>query len=243
MALSKVKRVWNGIWNTLGAPIRISWAVVYGWLDAVNTVATLPKQAFEIISSTTSQIKDVFSNARNKWKRYNKLVNVPLSPFLATWTAIEWAVRAVVHPTWNAITHTKDVAGNILINAWNSLKRTLSDKPMSDFRYEHLKTNPVWTKNYISNFQWYGGVWSESKVAWESPKATPSLVPSEKELFLEEKIKKMEEDNKNLKLNLEKSLRTQEVMKKQQEETNKQLFSTLSKIEKTFGERKKTLKN
>jgi hypothetical protein len=52
----------------------------------------------------------------------------------------------------------------------------------------------------------------------------------------------MEEDNKNLKLNLEKSLRTQEVMKKQQEETNKQLFSTLSKIEKLLEKEKNTKK-
>jgi len=162
MWLALDKRLWNTIW----LPVRTAWTIVYWWMDILNTAVTLPKQALEIVSNTTGQIKDVFSNAWNKWRRYNKIVNVPLSPFMATWTAIEWAIRAVVNPTWNAFTHTRDVAGNILINTWNSIKWTASDKPVSDFKYEHLKTNPVWTKNYISKRQWFSG---ESK-KWEAKK-------------------------------------------------------------------------
>lgn len=221
MALSFGKRAWNTLW----LPVRIWWTALYGWLDAVNTVANIPKQAFEIISNTTGQIKDVFSNARNTWKRYNKLVNVPLSPFIATGTAIEWAVRAVVNPSWNAITHTRDVAWNILVNTWNSVKWTLGDKPISDFKYEHLKTNPIGTKNYVSKWQWFSK-WdkkTESKseekkdevvTKKDDKKPEDSKWPSEKEIALEKKVLSMEDMMKKL--------------FEQQEKTNEQLKAILS---------------
>lgn len=188
MALSLGKRTWNTIW----LPVRAAWTVLYWWLDAVNTVVTLPKQSLEIIWNTTGQIKDVFSKAWNTWKRYNKLLNIPSSPFIAAWTAIEWAIRAVVNPSWNAITHTRDVAWNTLVNLWNSIKSTLSDKPISDFKYEHLKTNPIGTKNYVSKRQWLGDVWSKKtkeleKKVWE----------------LETDNKKFETENKTLKAQID----------------------------------------
>lgn len=221
MALSFGKRAWNTIW----LPVRVIWTAIYWWLDAVNTVVTLPKQSLEIVSNTTQQIKDVFSNARNTWKRYNKLVNVPLSPFIATGTAIEWAVRAVVNPSWNAITHTRDVAWNILVNTWNSIKWTLGDKPVSDFKYEHLKTNPIGTKNYVSKWQWFSK-WAkktESKseekkdevvTKKDDKKSEDSKWPSEKEIALEKKVLSMEDMMKKL--------------FEQQEKTNEQLTAILS---------------
>lgn len=206
MALALGKRAWNTIW----LPVRTVGTVLYWWLDAINTVVTLPKQSLEIVSNTTGQIKDVFSNAWNTWKRYNKLLNVPLSPFIATWTAIEWAVRAVVNPSWNAITHTRDVAWNTFVNVWNSIKSTLSDKPVSDFKYEHLKTSPIGTKNYVSKRQWFGNVWSK------------------KTKELEKKVWELETSNKNL----EAMIKQQETINKQQEETNKKLLETLSDLNK-----------
>lgn len=223
MALSLGKRTWNTLWF----PVR-AWGTALFWsLDAVNTVATLPKQAGEIISNTTKQLKDVFSNARNKWKRYNKIVNVPLSPLVGIWTAVEWIVRSVVNPTWNAITNTRDVAWNLLVNSWNSIKWVLSDKPVSDFKYEHLKTSEVSTKNYISNRQWFSswGKKGEAKKEEKShddksedkPKAESKWPDAETKL----KIRTLEAENKKLQATIEKLLR-------QQEATNEKLEKLLS---------------
>lgn len=237
MPLALDKRAWNTIW----LPVRVAWTALYGSLDAVNTLATLPKQAFEIVSNTTGQIKDVFSNAWNTWKRYNKLVNVPLSPFIATWTAVEWAVRAVVNPTWNAITHTRDVAWNVLVNAWNSLKWALSSKPVSDFKYEHLKTSDIWKKNYISKRQWISSSTASKKPEnkkeadkkEEPPKAEDKKPEapewqSEKEITLEKKVWDLEAKNKWLESIIEKLI-------KQQEETNKKLAELLSGKNEDWG--------
>jgi predicted RNase H-like nuclease (RuvC/YqgF family) len=67
-----------------------------------------------------------------------------------------------------------------LVNLWNSIKSTLSDKPISDFKYEHLKTNPIGTKNYVSKRQWFGNVWSKKtkeleKKVWELEAENKSL--------------------------------------------------------------------
>jgi len=195
-------------------------------MDILNTAVTLPKQALEIVSNTTGQIKDVFSNAWNTWKRYNKFVNVPLSPFVATGTAIEWAVRAVVNPTWNAFTHTRDVAGNVLVNTWNSIKWTASDKPVSDFKYEHLKTNPIWTKNYISKRQWFSSWAKKTTDAKEEkkPEAKKDDKPKDESKWVDEesksRISKLEESNNKIMSILQK-------MQDQQAETNKQIFALL----------------
>jgi len=230
MALALGKRAWNTVW----LPVRVVWTTLYWWLDAVNTVVTLPKQSLEIISNTTGQIKDVFSNARNKWKRYNKLVNVPLSPFIASWTAIEWAVRAVVNPSWNAITHTRDVVGNTFVNVWNSVKWTLSDKPVSDFKYEHLKTNPIGTKNYVSKRQWISSSTGDKKIEAKKDDKKPEepKKPSEKEVVLEKKVWELEAKNKWLESTIEKLI-------KQQEETNRKLTELLSAKKEEWG---KTIK-
>lgn len=220
MALSLVKRAWNTVW----LPVRVWWTIVYWWLDAVNTVATLPKQVFEIVSNTTGQIKDVFGNAWNKWKRYNKLVNVPLSPFVATWTAIEGAIRSVVNPSWNALTHTRDVAWNTLVNAWNSIKWTFSDKPVSDFKYEHLKTSDIGKKNYISKRQWFSSDTKKDDKK-EDKKVETAKWPSEKEIALEKKVGELEAKNKSLESTIER-------LSRQQEETNKKLLEVLSELKK-----------
>jgi len=217
----------NRAWNTIWLPIRVAWTALYWWLDAVNTVVTLPKQVFEVISNTTGQIKDVFSNAWNTWKWYNKLVNVPLSPFVASWTAIEWAIRAVVNPTWNAITHTRDIAWNVLVNTWNSIKWTFSDKPVSDFKYEHLKTSWIWTKNYVSKRQWVSSWWKKPEEKKdEKPEEKAKTEGKWKDEENKSKITELEAKNKNLESMLEKLI-------KQQEATNKQLAELLAKKENT----------
>lgn len=214
MALALGKRAWNTIW----LPVRTVGTVLYWWLDTINTVVTLPKQAFEIVSNTTGQIKDVFNNAWNTWKRYNKLVNVPLSPFIATWTAIEWAVRAVVNPSWNAITHTRDVLWNTFVNVWNSVKWTLSDKPVSDFKYEHLKTSQIGTKNYVSKRQWISSGTKKAETKKDDKSKTETKLVDEATKL---RITKLEESNNNMLSILQK-------MQHEQSETNKKLLELLS---------------
>lgn len=231
MPLALDKRIWNLAW----LPIRTTWTVLYWWLDAINTVVTLPKQALEIVSNTTGQIKDVFNNAWNTWKRYNKLVNVPLCPFIATGTAIEWAVRAVVNPTWNAVTHTRDVVWNTFVNVWNSIKWTLSDKPVSDFKYEHLKTNPIGTKNYISKRQWLSS-WAKKTPEVKEEKKPEAKKDDKPEAKKDDKpkdeIKWADEESKSRISKLEeannKIMSILQTMQAQQAETNKKLFDLLS---------------
>ena len=219
MALSLGKRAWNTLW----LPVRAAWTVLYWWLDAVNTVVTLPKQSLEIISNTTGQIKDVLSSARSEKKWYHRLWKAPVWTIMAAGTAIEWLWRAIVNPIWNTTLHTRDVLWNFLVNPWNAIKSVLSDKPVSEFKYEHLKTRDISKKNRVSNLFLSKIWWSqkvEEKKSDDKPK-TESKWPSEKEITLEKKVWELEAENKWLKSTVEK-------LNKQQEETSKKLAELLS---------------
>lgn len=226
MALALDKRIWNTIW----LPVRTVGTVLYWWLDAVNTVVTLPKQSLEIISNTTGQIKDVLSRARSEKKWYHRVWKAPVWTIMAAGTAIEWLWRAIVNPIWNTTLHTRDVLWNLLVNPWNAIKSVLSDKPVSEFKYEHLKTRDISKKNRVSNL-FLSKIWwvqkVEEKKSEDKPK-TESKWPSEKEITLEKKVWELEAENKWLKSTVEKLI-------KQQEETSKKLAELLSAKKEDWG--------
>ena len=154
---SKNLSMWNGlnrIWNTAAIPVRMWWTVVTTSADLLNTFYTFHKEWFEVLANTTKNIKDVLLGAWNHGKRYHKAMNIPLSPVIATWSALEWVVRSVVQPIVNWVVNTWNTGVNTIKNArkW-SFGRIFSKKPLSDFSYEHLKTRPLTINNWFSKLQ------------------------------------------------------------------------------------------
>ena len=139
---------WNRLWNTAMIAPRLAWTAINTASDTVNTFVALPKDALDVIQSTTNDIKNVFIDSWTKWKWYQRVGNVILSPVIATWTAIEWAVRTAVTPVVNWVVNGRNTVKNTVKNAWrSSFGRVFSKKPISDFSYDQLKTANVINKN------------------------------------------------------------------------------------------------
>lgn len=138
----------NRIENTLSIPDRS----IQTWLtipsNIFDTLAAFPKDMKGVVKYTSDEIKNIFKSAVTKWKRYQKIWNTLLSPFVALWAAVEWTVRTVVTPTVNLFANTLRTWVNTLDNTRKStFWSVLSDKPVSDFEYEELKTANVINKN------------------------------------------------------------------------------------------------
>lgn len=144
----------NRVWNTVAIPIRLWWTTIVTTADLFNTLYTYHKEWYEILADTSQQIKDVLLWAWNHGKWYHKAMNIPLSPVIATWTAAEWIVRAVVQPVVNGFVNTFKTGVNTVKNARkSSFGRVFSKKPISDFSYNHLKTRNLKLNNWIAKLQ------------------------------------------------------------------------------------------
>ena len=144
----RARNFWNRIWNTAAIGPRIIGTGLNTVTDAVDTVVALPKDALDVVKNTTHAIKDVFVDAWTKWKWYQRVGNILLSPLVAAWTALEWAVRAAVVPVVNWVVNTWNTAKNTVTNTWRStFGRVFSKKPLSDFHYDKLKTADIINKN------------------------------------------------------------------------------------------------
>ena len=190
--------MWNGlnrIWNTAAIPIRMWWTVVTTSADLLNTFYTFSKEWFEVLASTTKNIKDVLLWAWNHGKWYHKAMNIPLSPIIATWTVFEWVIRSTVQPIINWVVNTWNTGVNTIKNTWKwSFGRLFSKKPISDFSYNHLKTRPLTLNNWFSKLQfarWKSGWWDEKKAA--------AIVVKDKEVKLEKNEKNDLEKNNDKK--------------------------------------------
>ena len=143
--------MWNTL-NRIGNTVSIPGRLLKTWLtasaDVFDTLAAIPKDMKNIVSHTSSEIKNVFKSAWTKGKRYQRIGNKLLSPFVALWVAVEWAVRSVVTPATNFVVNTFKTWKNIVNNTINStFGSAFSKNPVSDFRYEELKTANVIEKN------------------------------------------------------------------------------------------------
>ena len=186
------QQMWNGlnrIWNTAAIPIRMWWTAVTTSADLLNTFYTFHKEWYEVLANTTKNIKDVLLWAWNHGKWYHKAMNIPLSPIIATWTALEWSIRSTVQPIVNWVVNTWNTGVNTIKNArkW-SFGRLFSKKPLSDFSYEHLKTRPLTVNNWFSKLQF--ARWSSSG----SEKNEAAVVVSDKK---EDKKKEKSKEDKN----------------------------------------------
>lgn len=144
--------------NTLSIPDRSlqTWLTVPS--NVFDTLSAFPKDIKGVVKYTSDEIKNIFKSAVSKWKRYQRVWNTLLSPFVAAWAAIEWAVRTVVTPTANLFANTARTLKNTVDNTRKStFWSVFSDKPVSNFKYEELKTADVIkkNKNWVSKW-WFG---------------------------------------------------------------------------------------
>lgn len=158
----------NFMGNTLGIVPRGAGTGVLAWLDTVKTGANVFTDIGAITANTTTKLWDILSSSWNKGKWYNKLYQIPIGLVAWAWTLIEWAVRLVVEPTRNIILNTRDVLGNLGINAWSSIKSLFdTTRPASSFSFEKLQTKkPTW-KNWFSKLAWWNN----------TPTPTPTPTP------------------------------------------------------------------
>ena len=159
----KLKNFWNRIGNTVMIAPRVWGTVLQSWIDTFETIVALPKDALDVASNTARNIKDVFVNSWTKWKRYQRIGNVILSPIVATWTAIEWAVRTAVTPVVNGVSNSWNTIKNTVKNGRRStFGRIFSKRPISDFSYDKLATANIINKdkNRFSNLQFGKKKWN-----------------------------------------------------------------------------------
>jgi len=238
------QEMWNGlnrIWNTVAIPVRMWWTIVTTTADLANTLLyNLPKEGYEILSDTTKRLKDVLLWAWNHGKWYHKAMNIPLSPIIAGWTALEWAVRATVQPIINWIANTWNTGVNTVKNArrW-SFGRLFSKKPISDFSYEHLKTRPLTLNNWFSKLQF-----ARWKLWWWGKKeASVVAVADKKEEKSEKKEKNKTKQNNNKKDNSESDKKNDEKMKEDKKDKEKWEKEKDNKLEEWYKKAWEILKD
>ena len=144
----KLNNLSNRFGNTIRIPTRLGYTAMNTVTDSVDTLVAMPKDALDVIQYTSHEIKNILSSAWTTWKRYQRVWNIILSPFVAMWAAVEWAVKTVVTPSVNWVVNTRNTWKNTVKNTWRStFGRIFSKKPVSDFSYDKLKTANVIQKD------------------------------------------------------------------------------------------------
>ena len=92
-----------------------------------------------VVKNTSDRLWDTLSSARNTGKWYNKLYQVPISPFAGAAEVIEGAVRTVLEPSRNLILNTRDTISHGFTNLGRSIRWLFrTDVPVSDFSFDKL---------------------------------------------------------------------------------------------------------
>ena len=85
-----------------------------------------------VIKDTSDRLWKTLTSAWNTGKWYNKLYQVPLSPFAG-------AVRTVIEPTRNLILNARDTISHSFTNLGRSIRWLFrTDVPVSDFSFDKL---------------------------------------------------------------------------------------------------------
>ena len=93
-----------------------------------------------VIKDTSDRLWKTLTSAWNTGKWYNKLYQVPLSPFAGAAEVVEGAVRTVIEPTRNLILNARDTVANVFTNFGSGIRRLFrTDKPVSDFSFNKLE--------------------------------------------------------------------------------------------------------
>ncbi len=225
--------MWNTInraWNTLAMPIRLWWTTVTTATDLFVTLKTMWKEWCEIAADTAKRVKDVLLGAWNHGKWYHKAMNIPLSPIIAGWTALEWAVRTTIQPIVNGVVNTWNTGVNTVKNARKStFGRVFSKKPISDFSYNHLNTRWLKLNNWFEKLQFkkWKSIWPKKikKISKEEKSEKENSKESEKkndekkeERTIDKEKSEKEETKKNIKMKEEDTKKWDNDLKKKEEE-------------------------
>lgn len=190
----------NRVKNTVAIPVRMWGTAVVTSADLFTTLNTYFKDSYELIANTSQEVKNVLLWAWNHGKRYHKALNIPLSPIIATWTAIEWIVRSAVQPAISWIINAWNTGINTIKNARKgSFGRIFSKRPLSDFSYNHIKTKPVTLNNWFAKAQFARGKSEWTNVAIPVPVKTKEKKDENKKEEKDSNKEKKDKDNKNTK--------------------------------------------
>ena len=149
-----MKNIWNRIWNTAMIVPRTVGTGLNTVTEVVDTSAALIKDTLDVGGNTIHKAKNVFVDARTKWKWYQRVWNIALSPIVAAGTVLEWAVRTAVTPVAHWVVNVWNTAKNTVTNARKStFGRIFSKRPLSDFSYDKLKTANFINKDK-NRFSW-----------------------------------------------------------------------------------------
>ena len=249
----KLRNFWNRLWNTAMIGPRAIGTGLNTVTDTIDTAIALPKDALDVIKATGHAAKDVLVEARTKWKWYQRVWNIALSPVIAAGTVLEWAVRTAVTPVAHWVVNTWNTVKNTVTNTRRStFGRIFSKKPLSDFSYDKLKTANFINKdkNRFSRLQ-FGKkkwVWVETpptkKSSWkvETAAATTAAATTAAAVWAKEvsdlnaKISKLAEENAKTQKQLNEVLSNY----KKLEEENTELKKSIKELVETMKKDKKS---
>lgn len=191
----KAKNFWNRVKNTVARAPRTIGAGLNAVTKVVDTTTAWIKDTLDVASNTLHKWKDVVVDSWSKWKWYQKLWNIALSPIIFTWTMLEWAGRTVVTPNTN-----------LLVNGANTIDSTVKDVARPTFRlfskkdkftYEDFKTADVIDKKK-NRFSWlqFGKkkwVWADAKAAVKSAATAATATAATAVAAWADKIKELKE--------------------------------------------------
>lgn len=139
--MNTAKKIGNGIGNTLAVVPREVGVGLHTGFDVANSIVQYPKQIFECLSNGVSNAKNIFKNAFSSNKKWRQMwFNLGVAPITATGAIAEWAVRGVLHPSFNLIKHTKENIAHVLTNTGRNLKTMWSTQPFNEaYSYDHME--------------------------------------------------------------------------------------------------------
>ena len=154
--------------NTVGVAPRVVGTGVRWVIDGAQSTVNVASDMAFVIKDTSDRLWKTLTSAWNTGKWYNKLYQVPLSPFAGAVEVIEGAVRTVIEPTRNLILNARDTVANVFTNFGSGIRRLFrTDKPVSDFSFNKLEyKKPTW-KNWMSKLAF-----------WKKPNPNPAPAPA-----------------------------------------------------------------
>ena len=156
--------------NTVGVAPRVVGTGVRWVIDGTQSTVNVASDMAFVIKDTSDRLWKTLTSAWNRGKWYNKLYQVPLSPFAGAAEVVEGAVRTVIEPTRNLILNARDTISHGFTNLGRSIRWLFrTDVPVSDFSFDKLAyKKPTWD-NRMSKLAF----WKK-----KSPNPTPATNPN-----------------------------------------------------------------
>ena len=165
-------------WNTVGVAPRVVGTGVRWVIDGTQSTVNVASDMAFVIKDTGDRLWKTLTSAWNTGKWYNKLYQVPLSPFAGAAEVVEGAVRTVIEPTRNLILNARDTISHGFTNLGRSIRWLFrTDVPVSDFSFDKLAyKKPTWD-NRMSKLAF----WKKKSPAPNpapAPNPTPAPAPA-----------------------------------------------------------------